>query len=47
LVLDEALFSKYEQRLLFDDKKQLNPCIIHIVLKPEGKKGMDFQSFRN
>jgi hypothetical protein len=25
----------------------LNPCIIHIVLKPEGKKGMDFQSFRN
>ena len=47
LVLDEVLFSETKDQPLRDNHFQLNPCVKSLSLKPEGKKAMDFQSFKN
>gem|GEM_PF-358474 len=47
LVLDEVLFSETKDQPLRDNHFQLNPCVKLLSLKPEGKKAMDFQSFKN
>ncbi len=40
-------FETYQGELLRDQNFHLNPAILEISLKPEGKKAMDFQSFKN
>ena len=47
LVLDEVLFSATKDQPLRDENYHLNPCVKSLLLKPEGKKAMDFQSFKN
>lgn len=47
LVLDEVLFSEAKDQPLRDEHFHLNPCVKSFLLKPEGKKAMDFQSFKN
>lgn len=47
LILDEVLFSEAKEFPLRDENYHLNPCVKLLLLKPEGKKAMDFQSFRN
>ena len=47
LVLDEVLFSEMKDQPLRDEHFQLNPCVKSLMLKPEGKKAMEFQSFKN
>lgn len=47
LVLDEVVFLKTKDQPLRDEQYRLNPCVKSLLLKPEGKKEMDFQSFKN
>lgn len=47
LVLDEVLFSEAKDQPLRDGDFRLNSCVKSLMLKPEGKKAMDFQSFKN
>ncbi len=47
LVLDEVLFSEAKDQPLRDGDFRLNSCVKSLLLKPEGKKTMDFQSFKN
>ena len=47
LVLDEVLFSEAKDQPLRDEDFRLNSCVKSLMLKPEGKKAMDFQSFKN
>ncbi len=47
LVLDEVKYNNLKDTPLFDWKSSLNECIKNIALKPEGKKAMDFKSFKN
>lgn len=47
LVLDEVLFLEVKDQPLRDEHFQLNPCVSSLLLKPEGKKAMNFQSFKN
>ncbi len=47
LVLDEVKYNELKTTPLFDWKSSLNACIKEIGLKPEGKKAMDFKSFKN
>lgn len=44
--LDEATFQENKNKVLID-WKNLNPCVIDIVLKPEWKKWMDWTSFKS
>ncbi len=46
LLLDEALFEIHKNGLLAENGK-LNPAVKEIVVKPEGKKAMDWKSFVN
>jgi methionyl-tRNA formyltransferase len=46
LALDEALFEIHKASPLLDNGK-LNPAVTDIMLKPEGKKAMDWKSFVN
>lgn len=47
LILDEVCYQKSWAQSLRDEHFQLNPAIKSLLLKPEGKKVMDFQSFKN
>lgn len=47
LVLDEVVFFETKDQPLRDEQYRLNPCVKSLLLKPEGKKAMDFQSFKN
>lgn len=33
--------------IMIDDKNNLNSCVVEILLKPEGKRSMDWKSFKN
>jgi len=46
LKLSEPLYNSNDEVPLFQDK-ELNPAIIDIQLKPEGKKAMDWKEFLN
>jgi methionyl-tRNA formyltransferase len=46
LVLDEELFEIHKHAPLLDNGK-LNAAVKEILLKPEGKKAMDWKSFVN
>lgn len=46
LILDETIFaSSQNQGLFIDDKYTLNPAIITLTIKPEGKKTMSWEDF--
>lgn len=47
LVIDQEKFEKEKKKLIWDEQYQLNACIQTLLLKPEGKKAMDFASFKN
>lgn len=46
LKLSEPLYNSNDEVPLLQDK-ELNPAIIDIQLKPEGKKAMDWKEFLN
>lgn len=47
LILDPVSFEAHQEQNLRDQDFNLNPAIVAISLKPEGKKAMNFQSFKN
>lgn len=47
LVLDEVKYNELKDTPLFDKANSLNACVKNIGLKPEGKKAMDYKSFKN
>jgi hypothetical protein len=47
LLLDEVKYNELKDTPLFDKNNSLNACVKEIGLKPEGKKAMDFKSFKN
>ena len=46
LVLDEILFAQYKDNGLLTKNFELNPAIISLKVKPEGKKAMSWEDFR-
>ena len=47
IIIDEVKFLDEKDTPLLTKDNNLNKAIKQIVLKPEGKKGMDFKSFKN
>ena len=47
LILDEVRFNELKDKSLFDKANKLNDAVKSILLKPEGKKAMDYKSFKN
>ena len=47
LILDEVKFNDLKDKSLFDKTNKLNDAVKSILLKPEGKKAMDYKSFKN
>lgn len=47
LVLNREIYEKNQDLPLFSKDYQLNPAVVDIQFKPEGKKAMDRNSFKN
>lgn len=47
LILDQKVFEEKKDMPLINSDFMLHPAVINIQLKPEGKKAMDRQSFKN
>lgn len=47
IIIDTNKIKETWSQTLRNEGFQLNPCIKSLLLKPEGKKVMDFQSFKN
>jgi hypothetical protein len=47
LILKETNYHEEKDKFLLDQDAKLNICIESISLKPEGKKVMDRESFKN
>lgn len=45
--VDEAIYNKHMDQPMLSAEGQLNPAIRSLLVKPEGKKAMDFTSFAN
>ena len=46
LELDEELYEHKKDKSLFLDDYVLNPAVISLVVKPEGKKAMSWEDFQ-